>query len=251
MDVHPPLMPLIIRYRSSELDVTERVISDIEVEPPNLIHAYCHLRGEGRSFALSRIESAVDTETGVVIPDIWEHFGLPSAKPQKQRMPVFAERPNSMTTEAGQALRKADKQALFQRYRFGVIADAYRAKLWATFGGCCFRCRAASPLDLDHHVPQFLGGRLVPGNIVLLCSRCNLAKKDKHPRDFYLPDQLATLSPILEAQPTLLTFRFDWDQWHIRPLEYLLSLGVRADIASAALTDPDHPFYVGRTPASE
>ena len=126
-------MPLLIRYRSSELDVTERVISDIEVEPPNLIHAHCHLRGEGRSFALSRIESAVDTETGVVIPDIWEHFGLPSAKPQKPRMPVFAERPNSMTTEAGQALRKADKQALFQRYRFGVIADAYRVRQGCDF----------------------------------------------------------------------------------------------------------------------
>lgn len=244
-------MPLLIRYRSGELDVTERVVSGIEVEPPNLIHAYCHLRGEGRSFAIGRIEYAVDTETGAVISDIWEHFGLPSARPQEPRMPAFVERPNSMTTEAAQALRKADKQALFRRFRFAVIAEAHLARLWASFGHCCFRCRAAPPLDLDHHVPQYLGGRLVPGNIVLLCARCNLAKRDKHPRDFYSPDQLAALSPILQTQLALFAFRFDWDQWRGRPREYLLSLGVPAHIASAALSDPEHPLFVGRSPADE
>ena len=52
-------MPLLIRYRSGELDMTERETSGIEVEPPYLIHAYCHLRDEGRSFAIGRIEYAV------------------------------------------------------------------------------------------------------------------------------------------------------------------------------------------------
>jgi HNH endonuclease len=236
---------LLIRYRSSDFEFTERTISQIEVEPPNHIHAYCHLREEGRSFALNRIERAVDLESGEDIADVWVYFGLPSMKSPRPKLPTFVGRETPMTTEEGQNLRKADKHALFRRFRFPVIARAARAGLWDLFDNKCFSCGFPDRLDLDHHVPQWLGGRLVPGNIVLLCPTCNAKKLDRHPSEFYTAERLAVLRPLLEAQLELFDFRFEWSQWIARPKEYLISLGVPAGIAEAALTDRSHPLYVG------
>ncbi|MBK9027185.1 MAG: HNH endonuclease [Propionivibrio sp.] len=178
-------MILRIRYRSGEDEVSERVISNPEVEPPNMIHAHCHLRGEKRSFSLSRIEKAVDFVSGKIIEDVWQYFGLPSRKPLPATMPTFPERPNPMPTEKAQQQRKAEKLALFRPFRFLVIAEVRRTKLWALFDNRCYRCKSPEALELDHHIPQYLGGRLVPGNIVVLCSRCNLSKGESHPRSFY------------------------------------------------------------------
>lgn len=238
-------MALCIRYRSGEDEVTERVISDLEVEPPNMVHARCHLRGDKRSFVLSRIETAVDLESGEIINNIWQYFGLPSLKPTPATMPAFAERPQPMTTEQAQQQRKADKQALFRPFRHLVIAEHYRTKLWALFDNRCFRCKSPEALELDHHIPQFLGGRLVPGNIVVLCSRCNMVKGERHPSHFYSPDQLAELHGILNSEVGLFDFRFDVTRWCHHPREYLLSLGVSESAAEHALREQDHPFFVG------
>ena len=123
-------MALKIKYRNGNDEVSERVISDVTVEPPNKIHALCQLRGENRTFVLSRIEQAVDLDTGKIIPDIWMHLGIPSLKPPSPTMPVFVERPQMLSTEEAQRQRKADKDALFKRFKYLVIADAYKAKLW-------------------------------------------------------------------------------------------------------------------------
>ncbi len=235
---------LLISYRSNEDEVTERVISDIVLEPPHLLHAYCHLRNEGRSFALKRIDQAIDLMTGEEIADIWVYVGLPSGKPAAPQMPEFRVQPLSMSTAESRNLRKADKQALFRRFRFDVVAEAYRAKLWALFGDRCFRCKACASLELDHHIPQYLGGRLVPGNVVLLCARCNSAKRDTHPSEFYSAEQLAVLDPILHSELALFDFQFDWARWNAQPKNYLISLGVPEALAEAALYDPTHPFYV-------
>jgi len=69
-------MRLQIRYRSGDGVTTERVISDIVVEPPKMLDAFCEMRGERRSFAVDRIDSAADADTGEVINDIGLHFGL-------------------------------------------------------------------------------------------------------------------------------------------------------------------------------
>lgn len=238
-------MTLRIHYRSGEDEVTERVISDPEVEPPNKIHAHCHLRDEKRTFSLSRIERAVDLASGEIIEDVWRYFGLPSLKPLPATMPAFPERPNPMSTEKAQQQRKTEKQALFRPFRFLVIAEVHRAKLWALFDNRCYRCKTPEALELDHHIPQYLGGRLVPGNIVVLCSRCNLAKGESHPRSFYSPEQLAKLDCILKAEVQLFDFRFDATRWCHHPREYLLSLGVSESDAEHALRDQDHPIFVG------
>lgn len=238
-------MTLRIYYRSGEDEVTERVISDPEIEPPNNIHAHCHLRNEKRTFSLSRIEAAVDLGSGEVIDDIWRYFGLPSLKLPPATMPAFPERPQPMSTNKAQQQRKADKQALFHPFRHLVIAEIYRAKLWALFDNRCYRCKSSETLELDHHIPQYLGGRLVPGNIVILCSRCNMAKGEQHPSSVYSPPQLTELSGILNIEVQLFDFRFDVTRWCHHPRAYLLSLGVSEEDAEHALRHRDHPFFVG------
>ena len=200
---------------------------------------------------MKRIEQAIDLATGEEIQDICVYFGLPSLKPAELQMPKFCERPLTMSAAESQNLRKADRRALFGPFRLAVIAEARRVKLWASFDSCCFRCKAAAPLEFDHHIPQYLGGRLVPGNVVLLCARCNSEKRERHPSEFYPEEQLAALNPILQAQLALFDFQFDWGYWGHRPHEYLVSLGIPDALAQAVLTDAAHPYYVGRASDEE
>lgn len=235
-------MHIRIRYRSGGDDVTERTISVIIAEPPNMVHAFCHLRGEERTFFLNRIEEAIDTETGKVISDIWTYLGLPSLKPAKQKMPVFSGRSTSLSFEESRNQRKADKNSLFGRFKYEVISAAKRRQLWALFGNCCFHCGATESLELDHHVPQKLGGRLVPGNIVLLCAACNAAKRVIHPSVFYSAEELLRLEPILEVELRIFDFVFSWSRWMNSPRDYLLSLGATEEEINAVFANRGLPL---------
>lgn len=228
-------MALRIRYRSADDEVTERIISGEVAEGPNAVTAHCHLRGESRTFALSRIEEAVDTSTGEVVPDIWLYFGLPSLKRPTPTMPVFSCVPVSLTEEQSKAQRSKDKRELFRRFKLEVISRTRRAQLEALFDSRCYKCGRNRRLVLDHHIPQVLGGRLVPGNVTLLCSWCNSKKLDLHPRDFYTLKELGRLQSILEQQLPLFDFEFNWTRWSANPKEYLLSLDVSAADAERAV----------------
>jgi hypothetical protein len=227
-------MPLRIRYRSADDEETERTISDIVVDPPHCIHAMCHLRSEERTFALSRIKRAIDLDTGEEIPDIWIYFGLPSQKPAPLEMPVFSEEPMQLSTEEAHRQRVNDKRALFGRFKLEVVQAVKRAELFQLFENRCYKCGASQKLELDHHIPQYYGGRLVPGNIVLLCSRCNSSKASSHPSAYYTKDELQDLQALLVAQLQLFDFSFDWSRWDNHPKDYLLSLGVSEIDAEAA-----------------
>lgn len=133
--------------------------------------------------------------------------------------------------------RNADKRALFKPFRLSVVEDAYRRKLHRLFNDRCFACREPGRLELDHHIPLRLGGRLVPGNIILLCSKCNCAKLDRSPSEFYSADELAEADLILGQQKSLFDFKFDWQKWSDDPLSYLLFLGVELDAAVAYLAE--------------
>lgn len=231
-------MRLCIRYRSAEDIVTEREVSVLAVEPPNAMNAFCHSRGEERTFVLGRIEEALDAETGEVIADIWLYLGLESLKRPPPKMPAFSERNPEMSADELRNLRKSDKHALFRKFKLEIIAQVKRRQLWALFNGRCFKCGSSSPLNLDHHIPQDLGGRLVPGNVVVLCSHCNLRKGAADPRLFYTEEQLATLQPLLEAQLALFNFEFNWTRWTHHPEEYLVSLGATEEEARAAVSCP-------------
>lgn len=229
-------MAVRILYRSADDELTERVISAEIPQSPNAVEAFCSLRNEERTFVLSRIEKAVDMETGEVIPDIWIHYGLPSQKPPPLQAPVFPERRIRLSAEEAKQLRNVDKRRLFGRFQLDVVATAKRRQLESLFGGKCFRCASSDSLELDHHVPQSLSGRLVPGNIVLLCRRCNLAKGERAPRHFYSEDELQRLEPLFAAQLMLFDFRFNWTRWSVHPKEYLVSLGVEEAEAEAFIS---------------
>lgn len=227
-------MPLRISYRSADDEETERTISDIVVDPPHCIHAMCHLRSEERTFALSRIKLAIDLDTGEEIPDIWIYFGLASQKPPPLEMPVFSEMPTQLATEEARRQRVSDKRALFGRFKLEEVQSVKRAELFHLFENRCYKCGAIQKLELDHHIPQYYGGRLVSGNIVLLCSLCNSNKASSHPNVFYTKEELQDLQDLLVAQLHLFDFSFDWSRWDNHPIDYLVSLGVSECDAEAA-----------------
>lgn len=58
---------VVIRYRDSSGQVTERRISDLARESAIKIDAFCHLREERRSFNLDRIVHAVNPDSGEIL----------------------------------------------------------------------------------------------------------------------------------------------------------------------------------------
>jgi hypothetical protein len=237
---------LYIRYKDGSGNVTERTISNIEVEtnPPSLV-AYCHLRNERRSFVLSRIQQAVDPANGEIIDDLYLRFDLPPPPPAKIVLPRPVTAPPRALGEGLRKLRQKEKQALWGRFKLAVIAEIYRRKLLALFSDRCFKCGAQPPLDIDHHVPLLLGGHLVPGNLVALCRPCNNAKLDRDPLTFYSEEELNRLAPLLEAQEALFNFEADYEAWNNDKEGYLVSLGMSRQEAHAVFHDPDHRFYLG------
>lgn len=43
----------------------------------------------------------------------------------------------------------------------------------------CVICESTDDLEIDHVVPSIKGGKLEPGNVVVLCRSCNASKHDK------------------------------------------------------------------------
>lgn len=132
-------------------------------------------------------------------------------------------------------MRNADKRALYKHFRIEIIEDVYRHKFEQLFDRCCFACYAPPPLELDHHIPARAGGRLVPGNIILLCPSCNNRKGSMPPSEFYSPAQNARAKRLFKQQVSLFEFTFDWAQWEADPLAYLLCVGVTPEAAQAFL----------------
>ncbi len=151
--------------------------------------------------------------------------------------------------------RNKEKQELFKRFKLPVIEKVYRKKFFELFDNKCFKCGAKekpSPeigkppvLCIDHHVPIVLGGQLVPGNLVSLCRKCNNKKHDKSPEEFYTPDELEKLRPLLEKEREIFDFSFDWEFWNNDREGYLLSVGVDPILVKELLYNSDHPDYIG------
>jgi 5-methylcytosine-specific restriction endonuclease McrA len=159
------------------------------------------------------------------------------------------------STEAYPGQRGSEKRKLFEPFRVRVIKDVYRSRFFASFQNKCFKCglpekvkqeySAPPALCIDHHVPMFLGGHLVPGNLVALCRDCNNRKRDRPPIDFYTEDELSRLKPFLDSQEELFAFKFNWLRWQEDRKTYLLDVGVKPEIVQAVLTDENHLHFVG------
>jgi 5-methylcytosine-specific restriction endonuclease McrA len=72
--------------------------------------------------------------------------------------------------------------------------------VFSLFGFKCFKCGKDDILCLDHHVPLSKGGKLILGNVSVLCGSCNTSKKDKMPEKYYTKDELYELNILLEKQ---------------------------------------------------
>jgi hypothetical protein len=231
---------LLIKYTDGEGKTSERRISDIEPEEPGYIGAFCHERKEGRTFKISRIVSAIDAGTGKIVEDLYEFLGVenPGKPPPPEPDPI------PRTPAEIKRRRGKDKWLLFGPLVLGVIEEYFKRKFFALFGNACFKCGSPGPLVIDHHVPVVCGGRLVPGNLVALCKRCNDRKQDKPPERFYSGEELERLQGFLSRQNGMFDFKFDHRAWKENREAYLLSLGIDEGTVRAVLNDPGHRHYI-------
>ena len=151
--------------------------------------------------------------------------------------------------------RNLEKRKLFKPYLYPAIEKVFEQRLFGLFDNRCFRCHRRERLVpiagkikvlcFDHHVPMAAGGKLEPGNTVVLCRNCNQQKLDADPFIFYTTEQLNRVAPLLSAQSSLMRFQFDWDAWDADRLAYLLSLNVEKRIAYDLIHNPYHPDFIG------
>ena len=67
------------------------------------------------------------------------------------------------------------------------------------FGLKCFKCGSQEKLCIDHHFPLARGFGLSEFNAVTLCRKCNRAKSDKMPSEFYTSVELEELDEYLSG----------------------------------------------------
>ena len=99
--------------------------------------------------------------------------------------------------------RKIPNRIKQQRYRALKKSDVNLTplqiqNLFTKFKNKCFNCGSTDRLELDHHIPLSKGGKLIEGNVVILCKSCNSGKRDLLPEDFYTEEQLQQLSTLLK-----------------------------------------------------
>lgn len=232
---------LLITYTDSSGASTERTISPLEILGESYLYATCHVRGENRSFKVSRITSAVDVSTGEVVEDLFGFFGVP-------RPPLPQPTPEVILTPAEiKKRRQTERRYFLKEYRYEVIKEHHFQKFFNLFDNRCFKCGLSerNRLAMDHHIPIARGGHFVPGNLVALCLFCNNSKSDKLPEAFYTQEELERLQPLLAAQQKLLAFKFDFDRWIDDREGYLLDIGMDPAVVHEVLHNEDHPQYVG------
>ena len=243
---------LIIKYRDGGgSEASERLISDIVVEGHDFIMAFCHVEHVRRAFKIERIASLIEPTSGEIIRDVAAHFGVLEVKSVDPDEMLRAAALTTMTAEEMKRLRSKERSAFWQRYMYPVIASYYRRKLFTLFNNRCFKCGTSQWLEIDHHIPIVLGGHLVPGNMVALCSTCNNRKHDKNPASYYSSEELMKLDSILRQEPEVLDFMFDNAHWEEDPKGYLLRIGLDEKLIDAVLTNPAHPFYIAPARCSE
>jgi hypothetical protein len=206
-----------IDYEDATGVVTHREISELMYRSLFTFDAYCHLRNEIRTFYFKQVTRAVDVSTGEVVADLRPLVGIPPLPKPPPRPPSLIPREQrrrlGISSAELRALRTSQRANFIRGYGIRPVYEHFRSKLVAAFGGGCFRCGARAPLVLDHCVPIALGGRLVPGNITVLCRECNELKGEAHPEDFYAADEMSRLVLLLEAQIELLAFEWKAVRW--------------------------------------
>ncbi|HUQ36952.1 MAG TPA: HNH endonuclease [Aestuariivirga sp.] len=131
-----------------------------------------------------------------------------------------------------------------KKFQHRDVVNVFKLKLFELFDNQCFRCGAADQLHIDHHIPRTLGGKLEPGNLVVLCRRCNNAKGTIAPDVFYGENHLLLLAPKLEKQRELFDFQWDWQNYNRDKSAYFLSIGVDSVTVERIFSDPNYDGYI-------
>ena len=98
------------------------------------------------------------------------------------------------------------RRGLLRRFVRTRIGEQKRSAKRAMMRDCCGRCVYCSArLDLgfatiDHVYPLAKGGAHAPGNLVLACARCNRAKGDMLPHEFFTRFPTAGLNFLMYAR---------------------------------------------------
>ncbi|AXB43979.1 HNH endonuclease [Amycolatopsis albispora] len=100
---------------------------------------------------------------------------------------------------------------------------------WAEAHERCWRCGYRSRLERCHIIPDSLGGRASPDNLVLLCGRCH-REAPNHAEPEYMWRWLrATCVPLYDTYWTIRgTAEFEV-MFGRKPLECLLAAGIAVD----------------------
>ena len=110
-------------------------------------------------------------------------------------------------------------------------------------------------LDIDHHIPFEKNGRMICGNLVSLCKKCNSKKGANHPETFYDSDEIEGLMPFLKAQELIIPKSYYWDSetlWTFRGqsnderFDTLIGEGINPELARCALKNENHRYYCGK-----
>lgn len=205
-----------------------------------------------RPLNYEQVDYAVDIETGeeISIREVCGARPLPgpiTSQPSRQPRPIGKKRSHGSELYKGQ--RRKDSDAFLYRYHQEVIWNHFRNKLIETFNGRCFACGNPRGLQLDHHVPLIKGGKREPGNIVMLCSQCNMMKSDYDPSEFYSQAELEALSPLLAKQEQFLMFEYDRARWSSDPARYMRDIGISPLLVEEVMSNPDHPWAVSTSPS--
>lgn len=191
----------------------------------------------------ARIASLADSKTGEVVSDFDNHL-------------VWVAEVSAIDI---QKIRQRDKREWDKKYCLRVIENHFRNKLFSLFEYSCVKCFTPGMLrtdfagmervpfwrglERDHHLPIRLGGRLIPGNIGVLCTSCNSRKNEKSPRAFYTTGELDRVQRCLDKEEAALHFKFDWEAWRQDRSQYLASLGIDRELIGEVLTNEDHRYY--------
>jgi len=141
-------------------------------------------------------------------------------------------------------LRTKERRDFWGRFRFSAIEEFYKQRLYDLFENRCFKCGGTSRLQIDHHISILLGGHLVPGNLVVLCSFCNGKKKDLSPENFYTSQELESLKSILGQESALFNFPWDFEFWQRDRKGFLLHIGLNSELVDEILSNPNHRLYI-------
>ena len=207
--------------------------------------------GNSRNLLYENILEAVDLNTGEII-SVRELCGArPLAKPIM--IPLLRrERPkrmrNGSDNKISKEARRIDTYSFKSRYVSEVILNHFRNKIIDLFGGRCYACDNPSDLAMDHHVPLSKGGRKEPGNIVMLCYRCNMKKWDFMPEEYYSSGELLHLESLLDKEREVLEFEFNQDKWFGDRYAYLLETGISPLLLDEINTNEYHPWHMVITP---